>query len=79
MRTEIFLDEIDASLAARAWISSLARACAHPSEIRSDRFEHDGGAVSLWVRGRLVAISVILRDDANRSVLANCEVSAEAR
>lgn len=75
---EGFLDEIDASIAAHEWIRSVADAYSVPIAIRSDRFEHDGGAITLWVGGRLVALSIILRDDANRSVLINTKISKDA-
>lgn len=69
----IFLDEIEAEMEGEAFLCGLTDKNA-PSELRIDNHEHDGKTLSVWQRGKLLGIAVILRDDGNASVLVTTKV-----
>lgn len=72
-----YMDQIDADALAIQFLES--RACAAYRltphvEIRWHNHESDGRTGSLWVNGQLAAVTVVLRDDLNRSALVMHEL-----
>jgi hypothetical protein len=59
------MDQIDADRAAIEWLESRPDI----DEIRWHNHENPGRTGSAWQNGRLVAVTTVLRDDLNYSVL----------
>jgi len=66
-----YMDEIEASEVANAWIDDIAVRGEGPGRrIEHMRFERqDGGAILYWSRNRVSAYAMIVRDGLNYSVL----------
>lgn len=68
----IYLDQIDADKAAIAYLMARARiAYQNTRQVRIEwkSHEQDGRTGLLWIHGQLAAVTVVARDDFNRSVL----------
>ena len=65
-------DELPNAQRAWAWIREMAANIPFPCHVETQpapRFNAPGGAILLWERGRLVATALLVRDDANYSIL----------
>lgn len=65
MEPQRFMDQIDADRAAIAWLESRPGI----EQIRWHNHEYPGRTGSAWCAGKLVAMTTVLRDDLNYSVL----------
>jgi hypothetical protein len=74
----LYLDQIDADIEAIKFIETVSAKHAGPHrEIQHTNLERsDGRVTSLWAKGFLVALAVVLRDDLNKSVLFCAETSS---
>ena len=70
--TERHLDESDAWMAARAWLESI-RFSHKIDECQSSSGDKNGGILSAWSRSELVAMTVVVRDDRNHSILVRLD------
>lgn len=72
MPAQRFMDEIDAVEAGSAWLTPIAQDVyrERPCNIETHRFSSsDGGVTLLWSGRELIASYIVVRDDANCSVL----------